>query len=50
MLKVSSLSKVYKRTTAVDDVNFDVSKGEIAVLVGPMVQVSPQQLKVLSVC
>lgn len=35
MLKVSSLSKVYKRTTAVDDVNFDVSKGEITVLVGP---------------
>lgn len=35
MLKVSNLSKVYKRTTAVDDVNFDVAKGEIAVLVGP---------------
>lgn len=35
MLSVSHLTKSYKKTKAVDDVNFTVNQGEVAVLVGP---------------
>lgn len=35
MLEVNHLTKSYKKTKAVDDVNFDIGQGEVAVLVGP---------------
>lgn len=35
MLEVKKLSKSYKKTKAVDDVNFRVGQGEVVVLVGP---------------
>lgn len=35
MLKVSNLTKSYKNTKAVDNVSFDIPKGEVVVLVGP---------------
>ncbi|WP_423189270.1 ABC transporter ATP-binding protein [Alkalibacterium sp. f15] len=35
MLEVKHLTKSYKKTKAVDDVNFNIGQGEIAVLVGP---------------
>lgn len=35
MLEVKNLSKSYKKTKAVDDVNFRVGQGEVVVLVGP---------------
>lgn len=35
MLTVNNLSKSYKKMKAVEDVSFNVSEGEVAVLVGP---------------
>ncbi len=35
MLEVNNLSKSYKDTKAVDDVSFNLAKGEVTVLVGP---------------
>lgn len=35
MLKVNNLTKSYKNTKAVDNVSFDIPKGEVVVLVGP---------------
>jgi ABC-type polysaccharide/polyol phosphate transport system ATPase subunit len=34
-ISVSGLRKVYGKVTAVDDVNFDVERGEIFALLGP---------------
>ena len=35
MLRVNNLSKSYKNVLAVDDISFNVNKGEVCVLVGP---------------
>lgn len=35
MLTVKNLNKSYKKVKAVDDINFSIGEGEIAVLVGP---------------
>ena len=35
MLRVNNLSKSYKNILAVDDISFDVNRGEVCVLVGP---------------
>jgi len=42
VVEVKNLKKTYKDLTAVDNITFDVKKGEILGLLGPTVAVDPQ--------
>lgn len=42
VVEVKNLKKTYKDLTTVDNITFDVKKGEILGLLGPTVAVDPQ--------
>ena len=41
MIKVENLSKSFGTTRAVDDVTFEVSRGEVLGFIGPRVRLRP---------